>query len=334
MARLLAGDIGGTKTILRLNEIRGDCGTTLAEQTYVSKHYPHLNAIVAEFLSTISGDGPQAACLAVAGPVVSNSSFPTNLSWQLDGEEMAATLKIPQVQLINDFAAVGYGVLALEPEDICVLQDKPALTHEPIAVLGAGTGLGEALLVWQQYQYQVLPLEGGHSDFAARNADEIGLLEHLLTQHHRVSVERVVSGQGIAAIYGFLRQSKTAPPESAEVAAALAQPGADVGAIVSHFALENQDPLCERTLEMFVAAYGAEAGNLALKSLPFGGVFIAGGIGAKILPKMQDGRFMENFLDKGRMRKILEDMPVSLVLNPKVGLIGAALIAERLHRQV
>lgn len=333
MARLLAGDIGGTKTILRLNEIRGDCGNTLAEQTYVSKHYSHLNAMVAEFLSEIPGDRPQAACLAVAGPVVNNTSYPTNLDWYLDAEEMAVTLNIPQVLLINDFAAVGYGVLALEPEDICVLQDKPACVHEPIAVLGAGTGLGEALLVWQQHQYQVLPLEGGHTDFAARNRDEIHLLEYLLTQHHRVSVERVVSGMGIATIYEFLRQSADAPPESAEVAAVLAT-GADVGATVSKFALAGQDPLCEKTLEMFVAAYGAEAGNLALKSLPFGGLFIAGGIAAKILPKMQDGRFIQNFLDKGRMQKILADLRVSVVLNPKVGLIGAALIAERLHRQL
>jgi glucokinase len=332
MTRLLAGDIGGTKTILRLNELRADCSRTIAEVTYVSNDYPQLDAIIGEFLAQVpTGEVPQAACLAVAGPVVKNTSTPTNLRWQIDAAKIAQQFGIPEVELINDFAAVGYGVLALEPEDLHVLQDEAATPHGTIAVLGAGTGLGEALLVWQQYQYQVLPLEGGHSDFAARNAEEIGLLKYLLGKHHRVSVERVVSGQGIVALYEYLCHAY--PDQvSPKVSAAITEQ--TPAAVIAQQALAKTDPLCEKTLDMFVAAYGAEAGNLALKSLPQGGIYIAGGIGAKILPKMQDGTFIANFLDKGRLSPLLQKLRVSLVLNPKVGLIGAALIAERLHRQV
>lgn len=332
MARLLAGDIGGTKTILRLNELRADCSKTIAEATYPSKDYSQLSAIIAEFLSQVpGGEQPQAACLAVAGPVVKNTSQPTNLTWQIDAAEISKQFQIPKVELINDFAAVGYGVLALEPEDLCILQDREATPQGTIAVLGAGTGLGEALLVWQQYQYQVLPLEGGHTDFAARNPEEIALLQYLLKKHHRVSVERVVSGQGIVALYDYLSYTY---PDQVSAAVTEAMTSQTPAAVITQQALAHQDPLCEKTLDMFVAAYGAEAGNLALKSLPQGGVYIAGGIGAKILAKMQDGTFMANFLDKGRLSPLLEALRVSLVLNPKVGLIGAALIAERLHRQV
>jgi glucokinase len=331
MTRLLAGDIGGTKTILRLNEVQADCGTTIAERTFVSAHYPHLNPMVLEFLAEVGGERPRSACLAIAGPVINNRSRLSNLDWELDAEEMAQTLQIPQIQLINDFAAVGYGILALEPEDLCVLQDQPTVPQQPIAVLGAGTGLGEAILVWQQYQYQVLPIEGGHADFAARNPQEIKLLEYLLAKHEHVSVERVVSGLGIHTLYQFLRDTHFAP-ESPTIVAEMREQ--DPSAVVSRHGLSQSDPLCSEALNMFVAAYGAEAGNLALKSLPMSGLYIAGGIGSKILPKLQDGSFMGNFLDKGRLRPLLEKLRVSLVLNPRVGLIGAALVAERLHRQM
>jgi glucokinase len=332
MTRLLAGDIGGTKTILRLNELQADCSKTIAEATYVSQDYPQLDAIICEFLTQVPGtEIPQAACLAIAGPVINNTCQPTNLTWQIDGAALSEQFKIPKVELINDFAAVGYGVLALEPTDLCVLQDQEAMPRGTIAVLGAGTGLGEALLVWQQYQYQVLPLEGGHADFAARNPEEIALLQHLLKKHHRVSIERVVSGQGIMAIYDYC--SHTYPEQVSPIVTA-AMTTQTPTAVVTQHALAQTDPLCTKTLDLFVAAYGAEAGNLALKSLPQGGLYIAGGIGAKILAKMQDGTFITNFLDKGRLSPLLEKLRVSLVLNPKVGLIGAALMAERLHRQV
>lgn len=328
MTRLLAGDIGGTKSILRLEDWAAGTRQILAEKVYPSASYTHLNLLVEEFLVESGGVRPQLACLAIAGPVVNNTAYMTNLAWQLQAEEMATTLNIPRIQLINDFVAVGYGILALQPQDLYVLQDQPVVAQAPIAVLGAGTGLGETLLVWQSNQYEVLPLEGGHTDFPARNQREIGLLHYLQTQFGRVSVERVVSGQGIVSIYEYLAATGFAP-ESARVRAAMAQQ--DPAAVISAQALAQSDPLCEQALEMFVAAYGAEAGNLALKSLPFGGLFVAGGITPKILAKLQDGTFIQNFLDKGRMKPLMEKIRVSLILNPKVGLIGAAFYAQRLH---
>jgi glucokinase len=327
MVRLLAGDIGGTKTLLRLEELTTTGAVTLHEHSYPSADFEHLNAIVTRFLEEANSPPPVAACFAIAGPVQNNQSKVTNLSWQLDADQMQTELGIEQIQLINDFAAVGNGIPALKPKDVVVLQDRPAVPKAAIAVLGAGTGLGEALLIWQQTRYQVSATEGGHADYAPRTDLEIGLLRFLRARHERVSVERVVSGQGIFAIYEYLR-SLNLTPASAEVEAQISQK--DPSAVISEHALAQSDPLCVQALDLFVASYGAEAGNLALKSLPYGGLYLAGGVGAKILPKLQDGVFMENFLDKGRMRVILETLPVSLIVNPNVGLMGAALYAQSL----
>jgi len=325
MTCFLAGDIGGTKTILRLVAAEAQGLQTLAEATYASAHYDHLNTIIAEFLRA-AGNHPQRACLAIAGPVINQTARLTNLPWHLDVRQMQAALNIPQIRLINDFAAVGYGIPALSPEDLCILQAAPAQPQQPIAVLGAGTGLGEALLVWQQDHYEVLSLEGGHADFPARTELEIGLLRFLQKRHGRVSVERVVSGQGIPAIYEYLRERQWAP-EAAEVRSQMQTE--DPAAVIARHGLAKTDKLCDQTLGLFVAAYGAEAGNLALKSLPYGGVYIAGGIAPKLLPRIQDGTLIQNFLDKGRLRAILETIRVSVVLNPKVGLMGAAIAAAQ-----
>jgi glucokinase len=329
MARLLAGDIGGTKTLLRLNELTPTGDTTLLyEREYPSAKFPHLNHIVKQFLEETESSPPAAACFAIAGPVSNDRSKVTNLAWDLDARKMETELGIAKIRLINDFAAVGYGILTLQPEDLVVLQDRPKVSEATVAVLGAGTGLGEALLVWQKEGgYEVLATEGGHTDFAARTELEVGLLQFLRERHRRVSVERVVSGEGIYRIYEYLRASSFAPT-SADVEAELAQGNGP--AVVSKHALAKTDRLCTQALDLFVAAYGAEAGNLALKCLPYGGLYLAGGVGAKILPKLRDGEFMENFLDKGRMRSLLENIPVSLITNPKVGLLGAALYAQRL----
>jgi glucokinase len=326
MTCFLAGDIGGTKTILRLVAPAGQGLQTLAETTYASAQYPHLNQIVEEFLTAWGGERPQKACLAIAGPVINQTARLTNLPWQLERQPMEAALQIPSIRLINDFAAVGYGILALGPEDLSVLQDAAAIPQQPIAVLGAGTGLGEALLVWQPGGYEVLSLEGGHTDFPARTDLEIGLLRYLQKRHGRVSVERVVSGQGIPAIYDYLCTQGFAP-ESPTVRSQLQVE--DPAAVIARHGLAKTDPLCDQTLDLFMAAYGAEAGNLALKSLPYGGIYIAGGIAPKLLTRIQDGTFLENFLDKGRLRSLLANLRVSVVLNPKVGLIGAALAAAR-----
>ena len=326
--RLLAGDIGGTKTVLRLTQATAERVETLKEVTYRSAEFDHLNPMINQFLAEVEGDRPQVGCLAIAGPVVDDTCQLTNLSWHLEGRQMESALQIPQIRLINDFAAVGYGILALAPQDLAILQNRPIQTQAPIAVLGAGTGLGEALLVWQQEGYQVLALEGGHTDYAPRNDLEIGLLRYLQVRHGgHVSVERVASGLGIHAIYEYLRDT-TVLPESATVEAEIAQ--GDPSAVIATHGLAADDPLCTQALDLFVAAYGAEAGNLALKSLPYGGLYVAGGVAPKILTKMQDGTFIRNFLDKGRMQPLLEKVHVSLILNPKVGLLGAVLYANRL----
>jgi glucokinase len=329
MTLILAGDIGGTKTILRLEQHTSEGWQTLGESIYPSRDFAHLTPMIQKFLTEGGYGVPQVACLAIAGPVVNDRSQVTNLHWSLDARQMEIDLKIPTIRLINDFAAVGYGTLALQPEDIIVLQDQPIIPKAPIAVLGAGTGLGEALLFWNGMDYDVTPTEGGHTDFAPRSDLEIGLLKYLRDRHRRVSVERVVSGQGIYAIYEYLRDAKIAP-ESPAIAAEINDPATDNSKVIAQYALEGQDELCQKVLDVFVAAYGAEAGNLALKSLPRGGLYLAGGVAAKILPKMQDGQFLENFLDKGRMKPLLETLCICLILNEKVGLGGAANYAHRL----
>ncbi len=328
MTQLLAGDIGGTKTLLRLSKLTSTDLVTLHEASYPSAHFKHLSPIVRQFLGEVENSDPiAAACFAIAGPVQNDQSLVTNLSWHLDARQMETDLGIAHIRLINDFAAVGYGILALQPGDVVVLQDRPKVAQAPIAVLGAGTGLGEALLVWQGSDYKVFATEGGHTDFAPRTDLEVGLMTFLRSRHGRVSVERVVSGQGIYNIYEYLRSAEFAVASDAVEAKFQHK---DPSAVIAAHALASSDILCAKALELFVAAYGAEAGNLALKSLPYGGLYLAGGVGAKILPKLQDGTFIENFVDKGRMRALLEEISISLITNPNVGLIGAILYAQKL----
>lgn len=327
MTRVLAGDIGGTKTILRLAEGLGAQYQILREETYVSADYKHLTPMVQDFLPGLEAELPSSACFAIAGPVQNNTSHLTNLSWRLDASDLAESLSIPIVNLINDFAAVGYGILHLKPEDLDVLQPRKTTAEAPVAILGAGTGLGQALMLWINQQYEVISTEGGHTDFAPRTDIEIGLLKYLQERHGHVSVERVVSGQGIYSIYEYLRDTHV-HPESAKVRSRLDQTPTK-GAVISEFGLADQDLLCAKTLEMFISAYGAEAGNLALKSLPYGGLYLAGGIAAKLGDKMHEPTFIKSFLDKGRMQPLLENIPVSIILNPKVGLMGAVYYAQK-----
>jgi glucokinase len=341
MTLLLAGDTGGTKTILRLVEASKSAGLrTIDEGTYHSGDFPDLVPMVQQFLAKTNSQIPEKACFAIAGPVVQNTAKLTNLAWFLDTERLQEELGIPDISLINDFAAVGYGILGLEKEDILTLQTGKPDTDAPIAIIGAGTGLGQGFLIKQGEQYQVFPSEGGHADFAPRTELEFQLLKYLMDKNgiQRVSVERVVSGLGIVAIYQFLRDRKFAT-ESSEIAkivrtweeqAGQQEKTVDPGAAIGTAALQKRDRLSEQTLKIFVEAYGAEAGNLAIKLLPYGGLYIAGGIAPKILPLMQEGSFLLNFSQKGRMRSLLEDIPVHIVLNQQVGLIGAAISAARL----
>ena len=341
MTLLLAGDIGGTKTILQLVETSGSPAMhTIHQESYHSADFPDLVPIVQDFLVKANTPTPKKACFAIAGPVVQNTAKLTNLVWFLDTERLQEELGIPQISLINDFAAIGYGILGLEEKDLLTLQVGNSQPEAPIGIIGAGTGLGQGFLIKQGNNYQVFPSEGGHADFAPRNEIEFHLLKYLLGKHdiQRLSVERVVSGQGIVAIYQFLRDRKfaTESPDIAQIVrtweqeAGQEEKSVDPGAAIGTAALQGSDRLCEQTLQLFIDAYGAEAGNLALKLLPYGGLYIAGGIAPKILPLIQSSGFLLNFTQKGRMRRLLEEIPVYVILNPQVGLIGAALCAARL----
>ncbi|MEO0534192.1 MAG: glucokinase [Cyanobacteria bacterium P01_A01_bin.123] len=356
MTQLLAGDIGGTKTILRLVEMptteSGKPVTQLCaqmtsryEDRFSSAAFPDLVPMVRQFLkaaeaATGKPPAPKNACFAIAGPVVDNSSNLTNLAWALSGDRLQAELNLSTVQLINDFEANGYGVLGLDKDDLHTLQVGELQDKAPIAVIGAGTGLGQGFLIYLEDNYRVFPSEGGHADFAPRSALEFELLKYLLDKHQitRASAERVVSGQGIVAIYQFLRDREfaTETPEIAEAIIAWEREAGkstktiDPAAVISKGAAETGDRLCQKAMELFTAAYGAEAGNLALKLLPYGGLYIAGGIAAKNLSLMQSGPFMTAFTNKGRVSPLLEKVPVHVVLNSEVGLIGAALRAAQL----
>ncbi len=330
---LLTGDIGGTKTILRLVEAdpKEKSFKTIREEKYVSASFPDLVPIVEQFLGTGNQEKPESACFAIAGPVINNSSQLTNLSWDLDGKRLEQELNINKVRLINDFAANSYGVLGLKESELETLQIGEINKNSPIAVIGAGTGLGQGFLIPQRDSYQVFATEGGHTDFSPRNDLEFSLLKYLRIQLNtrHISVERVVSGQGIISIYQFLRDTNFAA-ESSNIGEQIrlweqeTEKTIDPAAIISQGATGGDD-LCLKTMTMFIEAYGAETGNMALKLLPYGGMYIAGGIAAKNLPLMKDGNFLTAFQDKGRMIPLMERIPLHIVLNSEVGLLGAIL---------
>jgi glucokinase len=323
-APILAGDVGGTKTLLRLVSPSGE---TLHQARFESPRFVDLSVIVEEFLRAAPSVGrPKIAAFGVAGPVVGGQSRTTNLPWQLEEGVLAERCGIERVLLLNDFEATALGVLSLPKNMFLTLQEGHPQPKGAIGVIGAGTGLGEALLFWSDGDYRVVATEGGHADFAPRDEREIELLRFLRKRFGRVSWERVVSGQGINNIYEFLRDSG-AMKESAAIAAELALE--DHGAVIGRHALAGDDALCLATIDMFVASYGAEAGNLALKGLTTGGVYLTGGIAPKLLPKLQEGSFLRSYRDKGRLSLVVEKAPVHVVLDQEVALKGAALAARR-----
>ncbi len=323
---VLAGDVGGTKTMLALVEPDEGGVRLLRQRRFDSSAHAGLAPIVAEFLRETGAD-VAAACFGVPGAVVDGTCTTPNLPWVIGEGELAAATGIAVVRLINDFAAAALGVLVVGPDGLATLQQGSPLEHGTKAVVGAGTGLGEALLVWDGRRYMVVPTEGGHADFAPQGEAQRALQDYLETGHGgRVSVERVVSGPGLARIYAYLVAHGTPTTPQAQQAISREDPGA----VVSRFGMAATDEACARALDLFVAAYGAEAGNLALRSLPRGGLYVAGGVAPKIRPRLEDGAFMAAFRRKGRMAKLMETFPVHLVLAPNVGLLGAALEAQAL----
>ncbi|MSP15112.1 MAG: glucokinase [Myxococcales bacterium] len=323
---LLCGDVGGTKCLLGLVDA---AGVPHAVMSFPSARFARFEELCRAYLDGLDGrhEPPDAACFAVAGPVDGDFCATTNLPWQLDARALAAELGLAQVRLVNDFHAQALAVLALPPADLVEIVPGRAVAGGPIAVLGAGTGLGEALLVQHGGRYEVIATEGGHKDFAPTSELQLELYRALRAQlGGRVSVERVLSGAGLAAIYRFLVERGTAP-ESDAVRAGMAVE--DPAAVVSRHALAGDDALCVAAFALFVEVYAQEAGNLALQLLARGGVYLAGGIAAKNLPRFQDGAFARAFHDKGRMRPLVERIPVHVVTNPASGLVGAAVAGRR-----
>ena len=326
---ILAGDIGGTKTVIARYEESGGSLLQLHAATYHSRDFKSLETILAAYLKDSPGLAPRAGCFGVAGTVLDGKSHTTNLPWQLDEHVLARAIGASRVKLLNDLEATGYGILQLPAEELCVLNpgSRPG-RRGTAAVIAAGTGLGEAILYWDGQRHHPIASEGGHVDFAPRTDQEIELLRYLRAKiGGRVSLERVLSGPGFHDIYCFLRDSGHAA-ESPQLAALFRTE--DPNPTITRLGLAGEDPLCVATLQLFSTLYGAGAGNLALKCLATGGVFVGGGIAPKILPVLQDGSFLRGFTDKGRFTEFMRSIEVSVALNPAAALIGAAHYALRL----
>ena len=321
---ILAGDVGGTKVHLALYDFIGGNLKHTQDKQFPAKEYSGLEEIVKEFLGK---DKVTAACFGVPGPVRDGRLRLTNLPWTLDSRELSASLGIQHVFLINDLEANGYGVAELSADQIYTLSEGDASQIGNRALIAAGTGLGEGLLAWNGRIHVPYPSEGGHTDFGPRNEEEIELLRYLQQKYNgRISYERVVSGMGLTNIYEFLRDSRgmEEPKWLAEKIAAAHDPNS----VITEMALSVKSEICEKALDMFVSVYGAEAGNLALKVLSVGGLYVGGGIAPKILEKLKDGTFMKAFFDKGRLSQLLINMPVRIILESRAALMGAAAYAE------
>lgn len=321
---ILAGDVGGTKTNLGLFEARGQRLVPGCQGTYASRDFPTLEGMIQQFLDTHRLTAEH-ACIGVAGPVQNGRCKGLNLPWIVDEGALAEQLKIPGIRVINDLEATAYSLEALSPEDLVPLNRGAADAAGNRAVIAAGTGLGEAGVYWDGKRHRPFAGEGGHCDFGARDALEAELLQFMLGRYEHVSTERVLSGSGLVDMYAFFRQREPAladPGVAEEIARG------DAAASISRAGLEKRCPICEKALERFTIIYGAEAGNLALKMMATGGVYVGGGIAPKIIDKLKQTVFIEAFFAKGRMRYFMEAIPVFVIMTDRAALIGAAEFAR------
>jgi glucokinase len=314
----LAGDIGGTKT--RIGLFRAP-DAPARSATYRSADHSGLLPIVREFLDEEGGERPAAACFGIAGPVRDNRCSTPNLPWNVDGDALAAEAGLPVVQLVNDLAATADGIPLLAPEDLVELNPGAEGDGGDAALIAAGTGLGMALIDRSGGGWRAMPSEGGHQSFSPRDARERALLERLQAELGHVSTERVVSGPGLVRVYHCV--AATGVTADREIAQRI-EAADDAAAEVAGAGLAGRCPACAEALELFLAAYGAAAGDLALVALATGGIYVGGGIAPKLWPRLGDGTFRDGFLDKGRMRSLLATVPVRLVRNPDTALLGAA----------
>lgn len=331
--RLLAGDIGGTKTLLRIVERRGTALTVLHEARFASRAFPQFDPLIARYLHEAGelAHGIACACLGIAGPVrhdpAGSRAEITNLPWRLDTQALGALTGIPRILLINDFEAIGHGVGHLSAAQLHSVQDVPAQPGGVRLIIGAGTGLGVALWLPDDKGGRVLPSQGGHAGFAPADAQQDALLEYLRPPLGRVSWEHVVSGPGLVRIHEFLHRRAGAGAERLAAIAASTDPAAAIAA-----AAADGDVLCRDAVALFSQLYGRVAGDLALVSLPAGGVYLAGGIAPKLLGAEFVGDFMAGFLDKGSMNALMPHFPVMVITDPEVGVIGAAVYAAQAAR--
>jgi glucokinase len=323
---ILAGDIGGTKTILSLFKREGKALKSVVKRQYTSRDFETFGKVVAAFLEEVRPQRVDAACFGIAGPVIEGNCHTTNLAWEITTASLQRQLGIEQVRLLNDLEATAYGMLYLKEEEFYDLNPYGKPQEGNRAVIAAGTGLGEAILFWDGEGFHPSASEGGHCDFASITPQQDRMLNWLRNRYRgHVSYERIVSGPGIYTLYEFLRETGFAPEP---VYMQGLDDDVDKSAMVSRCALEYKDPLCSEALRLFVEIYAQEAGNLALKSLALGGIYIGGGIAPKILPFLKDAHFLNAFIAKGRFGEMLRSMEIRVALNPETALLGAARFAD------
>lgn len=317
---ILAGDVGGTKCNLALFSEKNGSLTTVFKKRFASKEFAQFDLIVKEFSRLaaphLSSDPVIAAGFGVAGPVIKNQVRATNLPWMVDARILENELQVPKIVLMNDLGATGHSIEHLAPDEFCALNPGRPEPGGTRALLAAGTGLGQSILVWDGQRYRIVPSEGGHSDFAPHTEQQIELLRFMRRRYPQVSWELILSGRGFRTIHEFL--SSTVKHASFE------DPDADPAPEITSKGLAKTCPVCVETLDLWTAIYGAEAGNLALKVLALGGVYVAGGIAVKIIDKIKDGTFFKAFKDKWHFENLLANIPVSVVLNESAPLMGAA----------
>jgi glucokinase len=326
---ILAGDVGGTKCNLALFSEQDTKLTPVFRQRFRSKDFAQFDLIAKEFArqaaTHLAGEKIVAAGFGIAGPVINNRVRATNLPWTIDAAVLSQELGVSDIVLLNDLGAWGHSIEYLDPKQFCVLNQGNAEPGGTRALLAAGTGLGESLLVWNGSRYQVVPSEGGHSDFAPHTEQQIELLRFMKRRYPQVSWELILSGRGFRTLHEFLSPSVKH--------ASFDDPDADPAPEITQKALAKSCPVCVETLDLWADIYGAEAGNLALKVLALGGVYVAGGIAVKILEKMKDGRFFQAFKDKWHFENLLKNMPLSVIMDENAPQLGAAYEALRLVRR-
>jgi glucokinase len=336
---VLSGDIGGTSTRMQLTEFTTDNQIkNIKTCRYNNNEHHSFTAIIDDFLASINSDQTEikSVCFGVAGPIVNEEVKFTNLPWVIKAADIRDRVRLDRVALINDFVAIGYGLETLQPQDLLTLQPGEYCDGGVRAYIGAGTGLGIGFMTCHHGgSYDAYPTEGGHIDFAPDNEIQIDLLKFLRKKHHRVSIERVLSGPGLVSIYRFVRANRLfGEKENPKLRFLIESDNKiDIAATISEYAVEHKDIMASRALDIFVSVYGSAVGNLALTTLPFGGLYIVGGIAPKLLSQIKSTVFLAAFSDKGRMSNLIKRVPLHVVLSPDVGLHGAAIYARKLSFQ-